>query len=73
MIKRTPPVATYIGKKCKRGHTLRYKANNVCVKCSRMHRRMRERSGERNAMKHAKPDDFTHRVMVFGNPVRVTI
>ncbi|BAM68830.1 hypothetical protein [Edwardsiella phage MSW-3] len=38
-----------------------------------MHRRMRERSGERNAMKHAKPDDFTHRVMVFGNPARVTI
>lgn len=65
--------ATYKGTRCKRGHTTRYVANGVCVACSRAARRRRDRSGERNAMKHAKPTDFTHPVMVFGNPARVTV
>lgn len=68
------PAETYLGIPCKHGHSgERYKANNVHTVCARKARANRDRSGERNAQKSVHPGDFTHRVMVFGNPARVTI
>ncbi|EOI6872146.1 hypothetical protein HL273_08915 [Yersinia enterocolitica] len=55
---------TYIGTPCIRGHHVRYAISGSCVEC-------RIASDSRYTAQK-DPTNFTHRVLVLGDPTRVT-
>lgn len=46
--------ATFIGKPCKHGHTLRYEIRNRCVECERIRERLRNKVRRQNPVYIAK-------------------
>ncbi|NHB94546.1 hypothetical protein C5469_21365 [Photorhabdus cinerea] len=57
------------GDPCPQGHTLRYVSNGSCIECQSCRDKKRKKK-KREIEKKVKSSDFTHSVLIIGNPER---